>query len=179
MNDASGAAQSHPAASSMAASTNSGMHASAVPDPNPRSMGFFRSGLMPTNTADSIIIDSTSPWDGPHPGLAAENASFGSAHRVRRAPIGMVRLPASLLAPRCRGVRPPRPPRGVDGGSSRQPVSDTHRLVMQTASFLVSSCTNKDILACELNCTSRAQTCSSSRLWLGHHANASHDRHIL
>ncbi|DBB03686.1 TPA: hypothetical protein ACH3X3_011009 [Trebouxia sp. C0006] len=103
------------------------MHASAVPDPNPRSMGFFQSGLMPTNTADSIIIDSTSPWDGPHPGLAAENASFGSAHRVRIAPIGMVRLPASLLAPRRRGVRPPRPPRGVDGGSSRQPVSDTHR----------------------------------------------------
>jgi len=133
MNDASGAAQSHPAASSMAASTNSGMHASAVPDPNPRSMGFFRSGLMPTNTADSIIIDSTSPWDGPHPGLAAENASVGSARQVRRAPIGIVRLPASLLAPQRRVLRPPRPPRGGHGGSNRQPVSNTHRLAMYKA----------------------------------------------
>ena len=130
MTDAAGAAQSHTAASSMAASTNSGTHASAAPDPNPGSIGVSRSGPASINMAESIIIDSTSPWDGPHPGLAAEHASVGSAHHVRRAPIGIVRLPASLLAPRRRGVRPPRPPRGGDGGSSRQPVSNTHRLVL-------------------------------------------------
>ncbi len=143
--DASGVAQSHAAASSVAASTTSGTHASTMPDPNPGSVGVVRSAPMSINMAESIIIDSTSPWDGPHPGLAAENASFGSAHQVRRAPIGIVRLPASLLAPRRRGVRPPRPPRGGGGGSSRQPVSDTHRLVIYQASFLTSSCVKKAI----------------------------------
>lgn len=144
MNDASGAAQSHPAASSMAASTNSGTHASSMLNPNPGSIGVFRSAPMSTNMAESIIIDSTSPWDGPHPGLAAENPSVGSAHRLRRAPIGIVRLPASLLAPRRRGggVRPPRAPRGGDGGSSRQPVSAAHRLVIYKAPFLASSSIN-------------------------------------
>ncbi len=136
MNDASGAAQSHTAASSMAASTNSGTHASAMPDPVTGNIGVSRSGPASPNMAESIIIDSTSPWDGPHPGLAAGHAGVGSARQVRRAPIGIVRLPASLLAPRRRGVRPPRPSRGDDGGSSRQPVSDTHRLVVYKASFL-------------------------------------------
>jgi len=144
MNDASGAARSHTAATSMAASTNSGTHASVIPDPNPGSIGAFQTGPTSTNMAESIIIDSTSPWDGPHPGLAAENPSVGSALRVRRAPIGIVRLPASLLAPRRRGVRPPRAPRGGGGGSSRQPVSNTHRLVVYKASFLASSCMKKD-----------------------------------
>ncbi|DBA80626.1 TPA: hypothetical protein ACH3X1_007876 [Trebouxia sp. C0004] len=127
-----GAAQSHTAASSMAASTNSGTHAYAMPDTETGSIAVSLSGPMSAHMAESTIIDSISPWDGPHPGLAAGHASVGSAHQVRRAPIGIVRLPASLLAPRRRGLRPPRPPRGADGGSSRQPVSDTHRLGAQS-----------------------------------------------
>lgn len=133
MNDASGAAQSHTAATSMAASTNSGTHASVIPDPNPGSIGAFQTGPTSTNMAESIIIDSTSPWDGPHPGLAVGHTSVGPARQVRRAPIGIVRLPASLLAPQRRVLRPPRPPRGGHGGSNRQPVSNTHRLAMYKA----------------------------------------------
>lgn len=39
------------------------------------------------------------PWDGPHPGLAMPHASSGS-HLQYRAPLGLVRLPQSLLPPR-------------------------------------------------------------------------------
>jgi len=130
VNDASGAAQPHTAESSMAASTNSGTH---VPDPGTGSIGVPYSGPMSAHMAESTIIDSISPWDGPHPGLAVGQASVGPARQVRRAPIGIVRLPASLLAPQRRVLRPPRPPRGGDGGSSRQPVSNTHRLAMYKA----------------------------------------------
>ena len=76
------------------------------------------SNTVETHMGNNIIIDSSSCWDGPHPGLAAGQASLGN-RSVRRAPVGMVRLPVSLLAPERRVPRLPRAPgQGVGGGAS-------------------------------------------------------------
>lgn len=73
---------------------------------------------------DSITIDSTSgPWDGPHPGLAAPDPSSGSQNR-RRAPLGLVRLPQSLLPP-------PRSHHGRASGIQARPVSASDTVSQQ------------------------------------------------
>lgn len=64
------------------------------------------------HSGDSILIDSSGSWDGPHPGLAAAQGSSSTALRARtgpaRAPLGIVRLPANLVAARERHGRPAR-----------------------------------------------------------------------
>ncbi len=105
-------------------------------------------------TGNSITIDDSSPWDGPHPGLAAGQARLGtdSAHR---APIGIVRLPASLLPSRCKLVRPLRRraddnASGLHGDPGRQsnPESGTHRSVSHS---LRSCCTCPGAQHCQPN----------------------------
>lgn len=60
-------------------------------------------------SGDSILIDSSGSWDGPHPGLAAAQGSSSTALHARtgpaRAPLGIVRLPGNLVAGRERHGR--------------------------------------------------------------------------
>ncbi|KAL3155874.1 hypothetical protein ABBQ32_012876 [Trebouxia sp. C0010 RCD-2024] len=71
--------------------------------------------------ANSIFIESSSsPWDGPHPGLAAPQADPSNL-RPRRAPLGIVRLPANLVGSRARHIRTPR--QGAHQSSSAAPES--------------------------------------------------------
>lgn len=58
-----------------------------------------------------IIVDDSSPWDGPHPGLGVRGQTSDNPMQ-RRAQVGIVRLPQSLLAPKQRPLRPARPHAG-------------------------------------------------------------------
>ena len=83
--------------------------------------------------ADCITIDTgSSPWDGPHPGLAAGQGTFGPGP-ARRAPIGIVRLPASLTAPRRRGRNPPRHAGGF--GATHPSASTSHEASHQDSAL--------------------------------------------
>ncbi|KAL3145912.1 hypothetical protein ABBQ38_015280 [Trebouxia sp. C0009 RCD-2024] len=78
-------------------------------------------GQNPPHHGDFIFIDSSSsPWDGPHPGLAAPQAGPSNLG-PRRAPLGIVRLPANLVGSRARHIRPPR----QGGHHSSTPASES------------------------------------------------------
>lgn len=100
-----------------------------MPDARFSDLAEPQSRARPALAGESTVIDSSSPWDGPHPGLAADRANGGAigSRPLRTAPIGIVRLPASLQAPRRRGRRPPRHA-GDNVGTSRQPSIGMHRL---------------------------------------------------
>ena len=78
------------------------------------------------HSGDSILIESSSPWDGPHPGLAAAQGNPGNPHArtgPAPAPLGIVRLPANMVAARAMHVRPVRQGRHQSSGAGLQ-----HRL---------------------------------------------------
>ena len=122
---------SHTAASSTAANNDPTTHALRMPDARFSDLAEPQSRARPASASESTVIDSTSPWDGPHPGLAADRANGGptGSRPLRTAPIGIVRLPTSLQPPRRRARRPPRHA-GDNVGTSRQPSLGMHRLDM-------------------------------------------------
>ena len=78
---------------------------------------------------DCILIDSSSLWDGPHPGLSAALGTPGNL-RARTgpapAPLGIVRLPANMIAARAKHVRPVRHSRHQSSGAALQNGSSHH-----------------------------------------------------